>query len=66
MKDTTHLKAKFELDSDIGMTAKGQSLCTRVLVLLGAKKQRDQCVNNWLGKKGIPARRGLVEQDRDG
>lgn len=42
MNGTTHLKAKFELDSGIGMVAKGQSLCARVLVLLSAKDQKDQ------------------------
>lgn len=42
MNGTAHLKAKFELDSGIGMAAKGQSLCAGVLILLSAKEQRDQ------------------------
>lgn len=41
-KDTVYLKAKFELDNGIGMAARGQSLCTRVLVLLVAKERRDR------------------------
>lgn len=66
MKDTVYPKAKFELDNGIGMAARGQLLYARVLVPLGAEEQRRQEGSNWLIKKSIPARRHLVEQDRDG
>ena len=42
MKDTAHLKAKFEWDSGTRMAAKGKPSCSRALVLLGAEEQRDQ------------------------
>lgn len=32
MKDTAYLEAKFPLDNGTGMAAKGQSLCTSLLV----------------------------------
>lgn len=65
MKDTAHLKAKFEWDSGTRMAAKGKPSCSRALVLLGAEEQRDQWVNNWL-EENIPAGRRFIEQNRVG
>ena len=42
MKDTAYLRAKFELDNVITMAARGQLLCSRVLVSLSTEEQSNQ------------------------